>query len=202
LIFDRLPTGILIYRLNSLIYANRAFLDWTGYSTLDELTEAGGLDSLFIEPKKEAASKDPSAAKPLTIATSNGRQKPVEGRLFSVTWSGESALALMIETQPGAREKQAEASPQRGEEEIRELRAILDTATDGVLILDSSGHVLSGMCFYQSYAREIAEANGWKRLATNSAKLVNILGGYGYRPMLASMEACVEAAATGELKLT
>ena len=45
------------------------------------------------------------------------------------------------------------------------------------------------MCFYQSYAREIAEANGWKRLATNSAKMVNILGGYGYRPMLASMEA-------------
>ena len=59
----------------------------------------------------------------------------------------------------------------------------------------AGGHVLSGMCFYQSYAREIAEANGWKRLATNSAKLVNILGGYGYRPMLASMEACVDAAA-------
>ena len=57
----------------------------------------------------------------------------------------------------------------------------------------------SGMCFYQSYAREIAEANGWKRLATNSAKLVNILGGYGYVPMLASMEACVEAAETGRL---
>ena len=65
----------------------------------------------------------------------------------------------------------------------------------------AGGHVLSGMCFYQSYAREIAEANGWKRLATNSAKLVNILGDYGYRPMLASMEACVEAAESGELKL-
>jgi predicted aconitase len=63
----------------------------------------------------------------------------------------------------------------------------------------AGGHVLSGMCFYQSYAREIAEANGWKTLATNSAKLVNILGGYGYRPMLASMEACVEAAASGRL---
>lgn len=61
------------------------------------------------------------------------------------------------------------------------------------------GQVLSGMCFYQSYAREIAEANGWKRLATNSAKLVNILGGYGYVPMLASMEQCVEAAVTGKL---
>ena len=55
------------------------------------------------------------------------------------------------------------------------------------------------MCFYQSYAREIAEAKGWKRLATNSAKLVNILGGYGYRPMLASMEACVDAAVSGKI---
>jgi predicted aconitase len=66
-------------------------------------------------------------------------------------------------------------------------------------IEDAGGYVLSGMCFYQSYAREIAEANGWKRLATNSAKLVNILGGYGYLPLLASMERCVEAAETGRL---
>jgi len=66
----------------------------------------------------------------------------------------------------------------------------------------AGGNVLSGMCFYQSYAREISEARGWKRLATNSAKLVNILGGYGYRPMLASMEACVDAAASGKLVRT
>ncbi len=58
----------------------------------------------------------------------------------------------------------------------------------------AGGVVLSGMCFYQSYARELAEANGWRRLATNSAKLTNILGGYGYRPALLSMEACVDAA--------
>jgi predicted aconitase len=57
--------------------------------------------------------------------------------------------------------------------------------------------VLSGMCFYQSYAREMAEANGWYRLATNSAKLVNIIGGYGYRPALLSMAQCVEAACAG-----
>ena len=47
--------------------------------------------------------------------------------------------------------------------------------------------------------REIAEANGWKRLATNSVKLVNILGGYGYQPILASMEECVDAAISGKL---
>jgi hypothetical protein len=61
----------------------------------------------------------------------------------------------------------------------------------------AGGTVLSGMCFYQSYAREMAEANGWKRLATNSAKLTNILGGYGYVPALTSMEACIDAACAG-----
>jgi predicted aconitase len=64
----------------------------------------------------------------------------------------------------------------------------------------AGGMVLSGMCFYQSYAREMAEANGWKRLATNSAKLTNIIGGYGYRPALLSMQACVEAACTGKIR--
>ena len=34
----------------------------------------------------------------------------------------------------------------------------------------------------------MAEANGWQTLATPSAKLVNILGGYGYRPVLLSMQ--------------
>ncbi|MFO1028733.1 MAG: aconitase X catalytic domain-containing protein [Acetobacteraceae bacterium] len=59
--------------------------------------------------------------------------------------------------------------------------------------------VLSGMCFYQSYAREMAEAHGWKRLVTNSAKLTNIIGGYGYRPVLLSAEQCVEAACQGRI---
>jgi predicted aconitase len=64
-------------------------------------------------------------------------------------------------------------------------------------IEEAGGTVLAGMCFYQSYAREMAEANGWRRLATNSAKLVNILGGYGYRPALMSMPACIDAACNG-----
>ena len=65
-------------------------------------------------------------------------------------------------------------------------------------VFSRPAHKLAG----QSYAREISEARGWKRLATNSAKLVNILGGYGYRPMLASMEACVDAAVSGKMVRT
>jgi len=54
--------------------------------------------------------------------------------------------------------------------------------------IEEAGAPCSAACsFYQSYAREMAEANGWRRLATNSAKLVNIVGGYGYRPALMSI---------------
>ncbi len=59
--------------------------------------------------------------------------------------------------------------------------------------------VLQGTCFYQQYAREIGEANGWTRLLSNSTKIVNILGGYGYKPALASMADCVDAAVAGEI---
>ena len=66
-------------------------------------------------------------------------------------------------------------------------------------IENAGGRVLKGMCFYQSYAREMGEANGWTTLLSNSAKLVNIIGGYGYKPTLASMKDCVESAVAGEI---
>ena len=66
--------------------------------------------------------------------------------------------------------------------------------------IEASGAVvLRGTCFYNQYAREIGEANGWTRLLSNSVKIVNILGGYGYRPALAGMEDCVTAAETGRI---
>jgi predicted aconitase len=66
--------------------------------------------------------------------------------------------------------------------------------------LEASGAVVAaGVCFYQSYAREMAEANGWSRLMTNSAKLVNIIAGYGYKPTLATMQQCLDSAVAGKV---
>ena len=112
------------------------------------------------------------------------------------------------------------SAPQLSLLELRELAGLLDGRRVTVPVLavtspqvkpdadrmgltkriEASGAMLlSGMCFYQSYAREMAEANGWQALATNSAKLANILGGYGYRPALLSMADCVDAACRGRI---
>ena len=63
----------------------------------------------------------------------------------------------------------------------------------------AGGKVLVGTCFYNGFAREIREANNWTRLLSNSAKIVNILGGYGYQPALTSMENCIASAVAGEI---
>ncbi len=66
-------------------------------------------------------------------------------------------------------------------------------------IVASGAVLLEGVCFYQMHARELGEANGWTRLMTNSAKLVNIIGGYGYEPVLAPMERCIASAVAGRI---
>jgi predicted aconitase len=66
-------------------------------------------------------------------------------------------------------------------------------------IEDSGAVILEGVCFYQMHAREIGEANGWRRLMSSSAKIVNILGGYGYEPVLGTVERCIESAVAGRI---
>jgi PAS domain S-box-containing protein len=143
-ILDKLPLGILVYRLDSLLYANRAFLEWTGYRDLEALREAGGLDSLFIETKEQPSSDVGKNGRPLTITTLNGTQRPAAGRLFSVSWGGETAVMLTLATHAGdVRQPSAGDDLARLEAENRQLSAILDTATDGVLVLDRIGRVVS-----------------------------------------------------------
>lgn len=64
---------------------------------------------------------------------------------------------------------------------------------------DAGVTVLEGVCFYQMYAKETALANGWKTLVSNSAKLVNIIQGYDYVPVLVTTAQCVDVAVRGEI---
>ena len=57
----------------------------------------------------------------------------------------------------------------------------------------AGGLVLSGMCFYQSYAREMAEANGWQTLRHQFGEAGQHPRRLWLRPALLSMQECVDA---------
>jgi PAS domain S-box-containing protein len=138
---DCLPIGVLVYRGSRLIHANRVLLDWAGYEDLAALAAAGGLERIFAEP---AAALDQSGetGQALAITTRTGAPLAVEGRLFSVSWGGETAFMLVL-LQAGERLKSSELALRRAEAEARELRSILDTATDGVVVIERDGRIVS-----------------------------------------------------------
>ncbi|MBX9773890.1 MAG: PAS domain S-box protein [Xanthobacteraceae bacterium] len=137
---DRLPIGVLVYRLSHLLYANKAFLDWTGSESLDALAEAGGLDSLMIESGDIAIEE--GGRKSFRIASFADEKRVAEARLLEVPWDRESAFALL--TMPPAEDAVTKAELDAARALAAELTAILDTATDGVIVLDRAARIVSG----------------------------------------------------------
>ena len=69
-LLDLLPIGILIYRLDRLLYANPAFLTQMGYPSLHALEDAGGLDALYVEPGVSNAPSTSDTGTPVMISAS------------------------------------------------------------------------------------------------------------------------------------
>lgn len=149
-LLDLLPTGVLIYRLDRLLYANPAFLERLGYDSLHSLEHAGGLDALYVEPGVSMTSSTSQAGTPVTISAGHsaaGPPAPSEARLFTISWDGDSALALMLAPAPGATGGQGapaepvavtpedpgailDAQSGRGENELQQARRLADRAAN------------------------------------------------------------------------
>jgi PAS domain S-box-containing protein len=150
-LLDLLPTGVLIYRLDRLLYANPAFLRQMGYQSLHALEQAGGVDALYVEAGSATGSSTSEAGTPVTISVveENGDVTgSIEARLYTISWDGESALALMfspMQSQPVA-SVVAEVAPANppsavGHANAEELGAILDTTAEGIVMFDAGGNM-------------------------------------------------------------
>jgi PAS domain S-box-containing protein len=117
-LLDRIPVGVLIHRQDSLLYANRCFLELSGYESLDAFAAAGGLNALFATPAADRPAPS-GGAQAVLIVTRGGERRPVEGRMFTIPWAGASALALILTA--GGAEERATAPLSTGENEIRAL---------------------------------------------------------------------------------
>jgi len=156
-LFDLLPEGVLIYRLDRLLYANPAFLKRMGYPSLHALEEDGGLDALYVEPGVSSASSTSDTGTPVTICASQASSEgspasAADARLYTISWDGDSALALIFSGAAGeataAPATIADAPPTSepsaiGHANAEELGAILDTAAEGVMMFDAEGNINS-----------------------------------------------------------
>jgi PAS domain S-box-containing protein len=141
---DQIPLPILIHAGDRLIYANNEFIRFSGYTSLEALEAAGGLDILI------ARREGPEAGVYATRA--DGSQLAVSARLQSVRYEGAKLLMLtMTPADPApaqppedfAEDQQTARKLSALKVEADELRSILETATDGVVVLDTEGRIRS-----------------------------------------------------------
>jgi len=161
-LLDLLPVGVLIYRLDRLLYANRALLQRMGYDSLHALEDAGGLDALYVEPGVSNASSSSDTGTPVTISASqpaDGHAPPqsTDARLHAISWDDDSALALIftgpraegeavtasIADAPQVQVSEASEPSAVGHADAEELGAILDTTAEGIVMFDAEGNINS-----------------------------------------------------------
>jgi PAS domain S-box-containing protein len=163
MLLDLLPVGVLIYRLDRLLYANPAFLDRMGFASLQALEQDGGIDALYVEPGVSSASSTSDTGTPVTISAPqpSSAQTPasaIDARLYTISWDGDSALALIfsgtalnsagVVTVAGIAAAVGGAAPPSepstvGHANAEELGAILDTTAEGIVMFDAAGHINS-----------------------------------------------------------
>ncbi len=144
-ILDRLPIGILVHGQDRVLFANRFLLELTGFDGIDQIAAEGGLSRLFPDNPDLLETEEPEA--PVALKRRDGDAVPVALRLTSAEWQGEAADLMVIRRAPDAdarrRLREAELDLRQREGRMRELEAILDTATDGVIVLDETGRIIS-----------------------------------------------------------
>lgn len=92
LVLNRLPLGILVFRDQQILFANRAITEMIGYDSVESLRQAG-LTAVF------PASSDEQGAGPVNhLVQRDGTLVPVTARLQSTSWQGRPALMLSAST--------------------------------------------------------------------------------------------------------
>ncbi|NDA48146.1 MAG: PAS domain S-box protein, partial [Alphaproteobacteria bacterium] len=144
-LLERLPFGVLVTRGAVPIIMNQSLLDTLGYADIDAFYEAGGPDHIFEAKSSQSGHDQISSAIPVRRA--DGHILQLDVRLRMMQWGGDAATLMTfhpaLETELVKKIRALEHESGKLQSESRELHAILDTATDGVIVLDAQGLILS-----------------------------------------------------------
>ena len=146
LLLDRLPVGVIVCRGEVPIYVNATQLDLLGYDSADDFYAHGGLARMFRGRQPEALDPGTNGGA-VPIVTADGEVLSVDARLQTISWDDLPATLITFrraaEPDDVPRLRAMEMDVRARETELRELHAILDTATDGVAVIDDGGRILS-----------------------------------------------------------
>jgi signal transduction histidine kinase/PAS domain-containing protein len=93
LVLNRLPLGIMVFRDQQVLFANRAITEMVGYESVESLRQAG-LAAIF-----PVMGDDGQEAGPVNhLVQRDGTLVPVTARLQSISWHGRPALMLSAST--------------------------------------------------------------------------------------------------------
>lgn len=135
-IMETLPVAIVIYNSDEILFTNKSFLDTTGYTTASELEAAGGIEAI-LNPL--SINED---AENCTLKTKSGEEISINPVLHTIPWSGQKALLISFQT--GLAEAPAYHEPPALDmTSVSEIQNILDITSDGILILEPSGSIIS-----------------------------------------------------------
>jgi PAS domain S-box-containing protein len=134
-----LPIGAMVLRGGEPLYLNHTLLALAGYRDLAEFRAADGLKRMFRgRDAQTLADSGDGGAIPLVAA--GGELITVDALAEAIDWDGAPATLLSLRR---SREVEYQERLRNFEREARELRALLDSAADGVITLDDSGRVLA-----------------------------------------------------------
>jgi PAS domain S-box-containing protein len=138
-LLDRLPIGAMVLRGGEPLYLNRTLLELVGHRDVAEFRAADGLKRMFRgRDAQTLAESGEGGAIPLVAA--GGELIAVDALAEAIEWDGAPATLLSLRR---SREIEYQERLRNFEREARDLRALLDSAADGVVTLDESGRVLA-----------------------------------------------------------
>lgn len=142
-LFDRLPVGVLLSRGAVPILMNETLLTWLDYDSVDDFHASGGIETMF--GGRHPARRSPHDDGAMLIRRRDGDTMALSVHLQTIAW-GDLPASLMLFERP--RDLVEDANEQDQPDIVNErvssdeLSAILETASDGVAVLDGDGRIL------------------------------------------------------------
>ena len=146
----------LVYQADECLFVNDEMLALTGYGSLEDIIEAGGIDALLesdFDDDQDDLEEGSNDSFHLILA--NGELQKGQMTLRSLAWQDDKALLLTFTPQVEEEEPDEtpleEPTPQIEPVEIpaieisqvSQLQNILNTATDGIIVVDNMGIIES-----------------------------------------------------------